>query len=107
MKISILKIVVNAILIASVTSLSANDIKEKVQDVNHLFAQHGPTINVLQAYEDIIRMVKSSSARDSSLPQLYFKKAIIEINLNKNLQAISDLRVVLELDPAMNPAKRN
>lgn len=105
MKISILKIVVNAILIASVTSLSANDIKEKVQDVNHLFAQHGPTINVLQAYEDIIRMVKSSSARDSSLPQLYFKKAIIEINLNKNLQAISDLRVVLELDPAMNPAK--
>ncbi|RCK55055.1 DnaJ subfamily B member 2 [Candida viswanathii] len=105
MKIPALNLVVNVILIASVVSLSPNDLKEKVLDVDHLFAQHGPTMNVLQAYEDVIRTAKSSSPENSLLSQLYFKKAIIEISLNKNVQAVSDLRVVMDLDPAMKPAK--
>lgn len=81
------------------------DFDQKVLQLDKLFSEQGPTINVLQAYEEIIRTAKSSSSNTNSLPKLLFKKAIIEINLNKEIQAIADLKWALELDPAMGPAK--
>ena len=71
------------------------DFDQKVLQLDKLFSEQGPTINVLQAYEEIIRTAKSSSSNTNSLPKLLFKKAIIEINLNKEIQAIADLKWAL------------
>ncbi|KAL6449984.1 LOW QUALITY PROTEIN: DNJ1 Tetratricopeptide repeat and J domain-containing co-chaperone DNJ1 [Candida maltosa Xu316] len=107
MKVSLIYTLVNFVLLLNVTLGTSTDSFEKqLSEVDQLFSQQGPTITVLQAYEDVIRTAKSQSSTDINLlAKLFFKKAIIEINLNKETQAISDLKHVLDMDPLMKPAK--
>lgn len=52
----------------------STDFDQKVLQLDKLFSEQGPTINVLQAYEEIIRTAKSSSSNTNSLPSYYSRR---------------------------------
>ncbi|KAK6457305.1 molecular chaperone [Scheffersomyces xylosifermentans] len=103
---------------ALATTTDSKSLLQRIEKVDSLFSLEGPTSNVLQEYQwvlnDIVQQQQDSSAmavpeldaivRDY-LPQLYFKKALIELNLNKEVAAIDDLRMALILDPTKRPAR--
>ncbi|KAI5965174.1 uncharacterized protein KGF55_001394 [Candida pseudojiufengensis] len=95
--------------IAVVLTASSQDITSKIKDVETLFATQGPTSSVLQEFDQIINDIRNSKEElkefDRSLAQLLFKRALIEINLNKENNAIIDLKDVLKIDPSLKTAR--
>ncbi|ABN66137.2 Molecular chaperone (DnaJ superfamily) [Scheffersomyces stipitis CBS 6054] len=115
MKVSTL-IVLVALSILNLAGASKSELLQRIETVDSLFSHEGPTSNVLQEYQWVVNDIESREARDVALPeleaivrdylpQLYFKKALIELNLNKDAAAIGDLKKVLQLDPTKKPAK--
>lgn len=96
----------------------ATDLSQRISHIESLFSIEGPTVNVLEEYERVLSEINfmtgdiDNVARlelpdgiKEQLPQLYFKKALIELNLNKESLAIADLKKTLELDPNKKPAR--
>ena len=52
----------------------STDFDQKVLQLDKLFSEQGPTINVLQAYEEIIRTAKSSSSNTNFSPQVIIQE---------------------------------
>ncbi|KAG7663176.1 uncharacterized protein J8A68_003354 [[Candida] subhashii] len=90
---------------AAASSTNLHQIQQKIQQVDNLFSSEGPTANVLQEYERVVNDLVNIPQAKEYLPQLYFKKALIEINLHKEIGAIEDLKMVLKLDSTIKPAK--
>ncbi|KAK6199476.1 molecular chaperone [Scheffersomyces amazonensis] len=87
--------------------LCSSDLLSRVQQVDKLFSAEGPTSNVLHEYEKLVNDIDASGEDFTvHLPQILFKRALIEINLNKEIQAISDLKRVLKLDSSKKAAKQ-
>ncbi|KAI5952464.1 hypothetical protein KGF54_003331 [Candida jiufengensis] len=96
--------------IALTISQTPQALTSKIKEVESLFTTQGPTSNVLDQFDSIINEVKSnvsenSSELERSLAQLLFKRALIQINLNKDNGAIIDLKDVLKIDPLMKTAR--
>lgn len=94
----------------AVCSNDSNKLVERIQFTHSLFSGEGPTNNVLEQYNSMVRDLESQLTIDPSnlkdhLPQLYFRKALIEINLHKENLAIQDLKKCLDLDPVLKPAR--
>lgn len=91
-----------------------DDLLHRITLAQASFSKDGPTHQVLQNFDQIVNYIegtkdkKSKSGREiqEQLPHLYFKKALIEINLHKENLAITDLKRCLELDPNMSPVRR-
>lgn len=77
-------------------------ILEQLLAADTLFALEGPSSNTLQSYDKVLQ---HKDIDDRIRSQVHFKKALIEINLNKPNQAIQDLNAVLKLDPNHKTAK--
>lgn len=86
----------------------ATDLSQRISHIESLFSIEGPTVNVLEEYERVLSEINfmtgdiDNVARlelpdgiKEQLPQLYFKKALIELNLNKESLAIADLKKTL------------
>ena len=95
--------------------VASSGLVEKLQSVDRLLSTEGPTINVFEQYEDLVREMENArkegdGGEDSSvvlqLSKLYFKKALVALSLNKQNSAIYDLRTCLSLDPMMKPARK-
>ncbi|CAK7891535.1 dnaJ-like chaperone Jem1p [[Candida] anglica] len=99
---------VQVLVLINIVIASDGGLLSKIQQANSLLSTEGPTINVLQFYEDLIREIEvdTDNTITSQLPQIYLKRAIISISLNKINSAISDLKICLKLDPKMKPAKK-
>ena len=94
----------------AVCSNDSNKLVERIQLTHSLFSGEGPTNNVLEQYNSMVRDLESQLTIEQSdlkdhLPQLYFRKALIEINLHKENLAIQDLKKCLDLDPVLKPAR--
>lgn len=91
-----------------VTFVSA-DLLQDISSLNTLYSTEGPTVDVLAQYELVLSAIKrqpsTSPEISAALPQIHLKKALIELNLNKESQAIEDLKVVLGLEPNNRVAK--
>lgn len=93
-----------------ICSNESNSLVERIQFTHSLFSNEGPTNNVLDQYDTMVREIETQESVEKTrlkdyLPQLYFKKALIEINLNKESLAIQDLKRCVQLDPVMKPAR--
>ncbi|CCE85595.1 Piso0_005207 [Millerozyma farinosa CBS 7064] len=90
--------------------LNNEDIVSRIVTTHKSLTEKGPTHDVLDEYTILLRDI-SGLERDSDveiikqLPQIYYKKALIEISLNKETSAVEDLRKCLELNAHMKPAK--
>ncbi|CCE86702.1 Piso0_005207 [Millerozyma farinosa CBS 7064] len=90
--------------------LNNEDIVSRIVTTHKSLTEKGPTHDVLDEYTILLRDI-SGSERDSDveilkqLPQIYYKKALIEISLNKETSAVEDLKKCLELNAHMKPAK--
>lgn len=90
--------------------LNNEDIVSRIVTTHKLLTEKGPTHDVLDEYTILLRDI-SGLERDSDievlkqLPQIYYKKALIEISLNKETSAVEDLKKCLELNAHMKPAK--
>lgn len=69
---------------------------EHLAKADALYSQEGPTLLVLQSYDYVLQQ---PDADDKTKTLVYFKKALISINLSRTPQAIADLHLLLELDP--------
>lgn len=83
---------------------------ERIQSAHALFSTEGPTIAVLDQYNSMVKDIESQSEEEDSnltehLPQIYFKKALIEINLHKENIAIQDLKRCLKINSLFKPAR--
>lgn len=86
-------------------AVSAEDLGARIQAAHLLFTSEGPTLGVLAQYELLVKdLIEAPEASKEQQSQAYFRKALIEISLNKITQAIGDLSAVLELDPNMKLA---
>jgi DnaJ family protein C protein 3 len=74
---------------------------DQINAADALFAQNGPSAEVLNSYDTILLLDELDSRIRS---QIHFKRALIEVTLNKMSRAISDLQKVVELDPNHKPA---
>lgn len=86
---------------------SSSEIINRIQSVHTKFQQEGPTIDVLNTIDLLVKDLDEDdhNTYKDQLAQVYFKKSLIEISLNKIKSAIDDLIKVLEIDPLMKPAQ--
>ena len=90
-----------------------DELQKRHDSVQSLFATEGPSASVLQEFDKLVRNLWDATEKEVAvkeeieklMPQILFKKAIMEMNLNKDSLAIEDLEKVLELDPSMQPAR--
>ncbi|KAI3406104.2 APE3 [Candida oxycetoniae] len=101
---------------ASLSNISFEKLQKRHQDVESIFSSKGPTSLVLQEFDKLVHDLELAIEGDNDsivgkkvgsllMPQVLFKRAMIEINLNKDTLAIIDLQQVLGLAPAMTPAR--
>ncbi|RLV93010.1 Chaperone protein DnaJ [Spathaspora sp. JA1] len=90
---------------AATTASTSQETIQKINQVDQLFSIKGPTSEVLTEFERLIQEISNVAVAQPYLTQLYFKKALIEINLGKENQAIEDLKIVIKLDPLQKLAR--
>lgn len=94
------------------------ELTEEIQRAQSLLAAEGPSTNVLDEFNRVIHKIESESednnndqvdkvntSESQTLSQLYFKKSLIEMTLNKERDAIKTLHKCLALDPYLKPAQ--
>lgn len=88
---------------------SIQTLSNQIEDAQSLLTRKGPTSEVLQEYDALIRHLETSADAklhfSNQLAQLYFKKALVQINLNRDTFAIDDLKQSLALDPLNKPVR--
>ena len=104
-------LLVLALACCSITAGAENiqTLSNLIEDAQSLLVKKGPTNEVLQEYDALIRQLETSvDAKQyfsNQLAQLYFKKALVQINLNRDTFAIDDLKQSLALDPLNKPVR--
>lgn len=96
------------ILLLLLTTLClADDLYDKIQSTQALLLEKGPSVPVLAEFNQVIKLIENDdvSKYTNQLIQLMYKKSLIEINLNKEKDAIEDLKRVLQLNDNFVPAK--
>lgn len=94
------------VLLLLVVGCVGSGIADEIQHAQSLLVTEGPSANVLTEFERLITKLESSDHQEVlNLSQLYFKKSLIEINLNKERDAIKTLYRCLSLDPYLKPAR--
>lgn len=94
-----------------------DNIFNRIDSAHAHFSDWGPTIDVLGEYEALVHELETTSfiSNDEEHPlfkalsreaiaQIYFKKALTEINLNKVKMAVDDLLRVIKIDPSIKTA---
>lgn len=77
-------------------ALSAAEFGEKLTLLERSLASEGPSMSVLDGFDTLI---KDSADQDSSvLAKVYFKKALVELSLGKEMNSINNLQKSLELN---------
>lgn len=73
---------------------------------HHLFLQ-GPSHDVLDSYDQLVSEIEKQPglATGSTIAQLYFRRAIVELTLNRVNLAVADLMQTMNYDPQFTPAK--
>lgn len=102
-------------LLVVASGLDSKTFLSQLSIANSLLVNEGPTINVLEHYQKITQELELehegsevgdfNKAITEQLPQLYYKKALIEINLNKDTSAIADLKMALKYNGSFATAR--
>ena len=87
-------------------AVSATSFNLRIQQAQQALLSTGPTYDLLEQYERLAAEIPDTLAR-SAAAQVYYKKALVEISLNKAAAAAVDLLHVLDLDPLFAPAASN
>lgn len=109
--IQILASVISATLILASALQPCADIVSSLKVADLLFKSDGPTSHVLAAYDQVVAAAERERDRTMQcllsfqMAQIYYKKAIIELHLQREPQALTHLKRVISLDPA-NPARQ-
>lgn len=114
-------VVVSFILIAVGRALELNsdpdNIFNRIESAHAHFSEQGPTSDVYREYESLALELETTSfitdgeeyplfkaLSREQIAQIFFKKALIEINLNKVKLAVDDLLRVIKIDPSIKNA---
>ncbi|CUM67202.1 uncharacterized protein PRCAT00004895001 [Priceomyces carsonii] len=95
---------------------SLNDCQNLIDTIavaNSLLSEKGASNEVLNSFEDAANILERDDTLlgrcdqiKEEMPQFYYKKALIELNLNKESMAILDFNKVILLDPSNEPARK-
>lgn len=82
------------------------DIHLRIRETQDLLLLEGPSIVVLGEYDRLISDLENAleSIANNVFAQVYYKKALVELSLNKINPAVGDLIRTLDLDPTLTPA---
>lgn len=86
------------------------DIFLRIRQTQDLLSSQGPNLVVLGEYDRLISDLenilegKNEQVAHNVVAQVYYKRALVELSLNKLQPAITDLARTLELDPTLKPA---
>lgn len=81
------------------------DLNERISGAQKLLLAEGPSLNVLNEYDGLIKDIESSNTiLNAELAQVYYKKALVAIGINKRNVAAQDLSTALRLDADFSPA---
>lgn len=82
------------------------DILLRIRQTQDLLLMEGPSAVVLGEYDRLISDLESTEEKiaDHVVAQVYYKKALVELSLNRILPAVGDLIRTLDLDPTLTPA---
>lgn len=84
----------------------ASDLSLRIRETQDMLLLEGPTGFVLDQYNLLVADLESAKDRydGSVMAQVYYKKALVELSLNKLLPAVADLMKTLDYDPSLAPA---
>lgn len=91
-----------------VAVLAKSEFLRRIRDTQDLLLLQGPTADVLGEYDRLTKDLEVSLGDVSKavVAQVYYKKALVELSLNKMRPAVMDLSRTLELDPLLKPASQ-
>lgn len=86
----------------------STDIRLRIQETHDLLMLQGPNQVVLSAYDVLTAELEQGQdvVGNNDVAQIYYKKALVELSLNKVPLAVDDLLRTLELDPTLMPATK-
>lgn len=95
-----------SLLIFLVAVLATEDLSLRIRKTQDLLLQQGPTGFVLDQYDLLIADLELAEDKfdGTVMAQVYYKKALVELSLNKLLPAVADLMKTLDYDPSLTPA---
>ncbi|CCH40642.1 putative secreted protein [Wickerhamomyces ciferrii] len=102
-------------LLSSIVFASSNDFNTKLSNIDLKFQQSGPSLELLDNYDVLIKEInisedtKKGADKESQtiLGKIYYKKALVELSLGKDLNSIENLIKSLELNPSNPVVKKN
>lgn len=98
------------LLLAAAVFAKDADILLRIRQTQDLLSSRGPNLVVLGEYDRLISDLeiasedKEENIARNVVAQVYYKKALVELSLNKVQLAIGDLARTLDLDPTLTPA---
>lgn len=92
--------------IAAAVLAKDSDILLRIRETQNLLLLQGPSVVVLGEYDRLISDLENAEEKIASnvAAQVYYKKALVELSLNKIQPAVTDLIRTLDLDPTLTPA---
>lgn len=94
------------LLLVSIVAAADLGILPRIRETQDLLLLQGPNISVLNAYDRLVSDLESGdeTVANNIAAQVYYKKALVELSLNKIQSAVHDLTRTLHLDPTLTPA---
>lgn len=99
-------------LISGLVAVSANDLSGKLSIIDSDFQKTGASLEILNDYDSLLRQINLDTStaeleKNSMLSKIYYKKALIELSLGKELQSIENFAKSLELNSNNPVVKKN
>lgn len=93
---------------ASLVWAKDSDIHLRIRQTQDLLLLEGPSAVVLTEYDRLISDLENTEEKiaNNVVAQVYYKKALVELSLNKIQPAVGDLIRTLDLDPSLTPASQ-
>lgn len=92
-------------LLSGILAASSNEINSKLSVIDSDFQKSGPSLNILNDYDLLLRElntdtddVTSKLEKSNILGKIYYKKALVELSLGKDLNSIDNFAKSLELN---------
>jgi len=95
-------------LLSSLAAATANDLNNQLSLIDSNFQKSGPSLDILNDYDSLLRQLNSESSGGSTktdvetsaiISKIYYKKALVELSLGKDLNSIENFAKSLELNP--------
>lgn len=97
-------------LISGLGGVSLTEFNEQLALVDADFAKHGPTVEVLNGFEQLLKGTPDNAGDvefSAILAKTWYRKAIVNLSLGKDSNAINDLERSMTWDPNNAAVKKN